>query len=64
MKKHFNICMLNQDLWPAERIASHVYWENKMAAEYDEKMRNEPFDAEGYMADMRYNELQDVRLGV
>lgn len=64
MRKHFNICKLNQDLWPAERIASSVYWENKKAAEYDEHLRNEPFDVEGYKADVRYNELQDARLGV
>lgn len=64
MKKTYNICKLNQDLWPAERIASSVYWENKKSAEYDEKVRNEPFDAEGYMADMRYNEFQDARMGL
>ena len=64
MKKTYKICKLNQDLWPAERIASSVYWENKKAAAYYECMRNEPFDVEGYLADVRYNELQDARLGL
>lgn len=64
MKKTYNICKLNQDLWPAERIASSVYWENKKAAAYDELMRSELFDVESYLADVRYNELQDARMGL
>ena len=27
--KTFNICKFNQDMFPAERIASKEYWENK-----------------------------------
>lgn len=39
--KSFNICKFNQDIFPAERIASKGYWENKKSREFEEAEREQ-----------------------
>ena len=39
--KSFNICKFNQDMFPAERIASKEYWENKKSREIEEAERGQ-----------------------
>lgn len=46
--KSFNICKFNQDMFPAERIASKEYWENKKSREFEEMERETQMLDDGY----------------
>lgn len=62
MKKNFNICKFNQDMFPAERIAKRDYWENKKSREYDEKYLAMLDDGYGDYLDAVYTRERDERL--
>lgn len=62
MKKSYNICKFNQDMFPAERLAKREYWENKAAREYDEKYLAMVDDGYSDYLDAAFRAERDERL--